>query len=339
MKTKIIATLGPKSGSPKILREMIQAGVNIFRMNFSYCTYEEYIARRDIIQKISGEIKQDVKIMIDLKGPRFRIGDLPDSGRELYKDDEVIFTTDTKEATDDIILIEGPSLHTDILVGEPLYLANGAIELSVTRVEGTKIHASVVMGGTLFSKKAINVPATNITASALTNKDIYDVQFGLKEGVDYIALSFVQTAEDVDKLKMLVEDKVKIISKIERPIAVKNIDTIIRASDAIMIARGDLGIEMPIEDIPTVQKHLIKHAAWHNTGSIVATQMLLSMINNNHPTRAEVSDVANAVFDGADAVMLSDETAAGNYPVLAVETMAKIIRKAEKYMHAKPNYL
>ncbi len=339
MKTKIIATLGPKSKNPETIQKLIQAGVNIFRINFSYCTYEEYIFYRNVIQKISEELKQDIKIMMDLKGPRFRVGNLPENGRELYKDDEVIFTTDKKEVTDEVILVEGPSLHTDILAGEPLYLANGAIELSVTQVADTKIHASVVTGGTLFSKKSINVPATNITASALTDKDIDDVQFGLKEGVDYIALSFVQTEEDVCKLKMLVEDKVKIISKIERPIAVKNIDSIIKASDAIMIARGDLGIEMPIEDIPTVQKHLIKHAAWHNTGSIVATQMLLSMINNNHPTRAEVSDVANAVFDGADAVMLSDETAAGNYPVLAVEIMAKIIRKAEKYMHAKPNYL
>ena len=339
MKTKIIATLGPKSGSPEVLRQFIQAGVRIFRMNFSYCTYDEYIFRRDTISQISRELKEDVKIMMDLKGPRFRVGMLPEDGRKLHEDEQIIFTTNKEEETDDIILIEGPSLHTDIQAGEPLYLANGSIELAVTKVSDNKIYASVITGGVLFSKKAVNVPITSISASALTYKDINDVQFGLKEGVDYIALSFVQTAEDVEKLKIIVGNKAKIISKIERPIAVKNIDSIIQASDAIMIARGDLGIEMPIEDIPVVQKHLIRHASWHNTGSIVATQMLLSMIDNNHPTRAEVSDVANAIFDGADAVMLSDETAAGDHPVLAVQTMAKIVRRAEQYMHAKPNYL
>jgi pyruvate kinase len=339
MRTKIIATIGPKSESPEMLRKLILAGVDVARMNFSHCTYDEYIARRDAIKVICEEEKQEVKIMMDLKGPRLRVGNLPEEGRELRKDEEVVFTTDKKEEAGNIILIEDPYLHADISEGDPLFLANGAMELKVSKVSGTKIHASVITGGTLFSRKAVNVPMTTLTTSSLSDKDIDDVQFGLKEGVDYIALSFVQSAEDVEKLRALVGDKAKIISKIERPIAVKNIDSIIRVSDAIMIARGDLGIEIPMEEIPTIQKHLIRHAAWHNTGSIVATQMLLSMIENNHPTRAEVSDVANAVFDGADSVMLSDETASGDYPVEAVETMAKIVRKAEKYMYAKPNYL
>ena len=322
-----------------MLRKLVLAGMDVARMNFSHCTCEEYIARRDALKKICEEEKQDVKIMLDLKGPRLRVGSLPEEGRELRKDEEVVFTTDKKEETSEVILIEDPYLHTDISEGDPLFLANGAMELAVTKVIGTKIYATVVTGGTLFSRKAVNVPMTTLTTSSLTNKDIDDVQFGLSEGADYIALSFVQNAEDVGRLRALVGDKAKIISKIERPIAIKNIDSIIKASDAIMIARGDLGIEMPMEEIPTVQKHLIRHASWHNTGSIVATQMLLSMIENSHPTRAEVSDVANAVFDGADSVMLSDETAAGDYPVEAVETMAKVVRKAEKYMYSKPNYL
>jgi pyruvate kinase len=339
MRTKIIATIGPKSESPEMLRKLVLAGMDVARMNFSHCTYDEYIARRDALKKICEEEKQDVKILLDLKGPRLRVGNLPEEGRELRKDEEVVFTTEKKEESDSIILIEDPYLHTDISEGDPLFLANGAMELTVTKISGTKIYATVITGGTLFSRKAVNVPMTTLTTSSLTNKDIDDVQFGLSEGADYIALSFVQNAEDVGRLRALVGDKSKIISKIERPIAVKNIDSIIMASDAIMIARGDLGIEMPMEEIPTVQKHLIRHASWHNTGSIVATQMLLSMIENSHPTRAEVSDVANAVFDGADSVMLSDETAAGDYPVESVETMAKIVRRAEKYMYSKPNYL
>ncbi|MDD5098822.1 MAG: pyruvate kinase, partial [Candidatus Colwellbacteria bacterium] len=247
--------------------------------------------------------------------------------------------TDRKEEEKGIILIDDPYLHSDINEGDPLYLVNGAIELTVIKVTGTKIFARAITGGHLFSRKAVNVPHTKLTTSSLTNKDIDDIQFGLEAGVDYVALSFVQDAEDVNRLRSLVGNDIKIISKIERPLAVKNIDAIIQASDSIMIARGDLGIEMPMEDIPVVQKHLISHAAWHNKGSIVATQMLLSMVENNHPTRAEVSDVANAVMDGADAVMLSDESASGAHPVLAIRTMAKIVHKAEKFLYSKPNCL
>jgi len=339
MKTKIIATIGPKSKSPEILREMVLAGMDIARMNFSYCTYDDYILRRDILIRICEEEKREVKMMLDLKGPRLRVGELPENGHELYHGEEVIFTTNKQEEGEEIILIDDLHLHNDIKPGDPLYLANGTIELLVTKIVDTKIYTSVINGGFLFSRKAVNVPMTTLTTTGITDKDIEDVRFGLSQKVDYIALSFVQTAEDVEKLKTLVNGKAKIISKIERPIAVQNIDAIIKASDAIMIARGDLGVEMPVEDIPVIQKHLIRHAAWHNTGSIVATQMLLSMIENNHPTRAEVSDVANAVFDGVDAVMLSDETAVGHYPVEAVSAMAKIIRKAEKYMQSRPNWL
>ncbi|MDD4931066.1 MAG: pyruvate kinase [Candidatus Colwellbacteria bacterium] len=339
MRTKIIATIGPRSESPKILRELILAGIDIARMNFSHCTYDEYKARKKAIEKICAEEKRSVKILLDLKGPRLRVGELPEDGVEINEDDEVVFSTDKEEIKKGIIFIEDPYLHDDIKEGDPLFLVNGAIELTVTKIVGRKIYARAVTSGTLFSRKAVNVPNTKLTTSSLSNKDIDDIQFGLEEGMDYVALSFVQDAEDVNRLKALVGDSAKIISKIERPLAVKNIDSIIQASDSIMIARGDLGIEMPMEEIPTVQKHLIKHASWYGKGSIVATQMLLSMVEKPHPTRAEVSDVANAVFDGADAVMLSDESASGAYPVESVRMMAKIVQKAEKYQYSKPNYL
>ncbi len=336
MRTKIIATIGPKSESPEMLHKLIMAGVNIARMNFSHCTYDEYNARKKAIEKISAEEKKDVKIMLDLRGPRLRVGELPEEGIELHEDEEIVFSTDEK---DEAIFINDPYLHNDIKVGDPLFLTNGAMELKVIKISGKKIYGSVLTGGTLFSRKAVNVPRTALTTSSLTEKDIDDIQFGLKAGMDYVALSFVQDAKDVERLRSLVGDDIKIISKIERPLAVKNIDSIIQASDSIMVARGDLGIEMAAEDIPVVQKHLIKHASWHEKGSIVATQMLLSMVDKNHPTRAEVSDVANAVFDGADAVMLSDESASGSYPEESVKMMAKIIHKAEKYNYSRPNYL
>lgn len=339
MRTKIVVTVGPKSESPEMLRELVLAGMDVARMNFSHCTYDEYNARKKALERICAEEKKDVKILLDLKGPRLRVGELPESGLEIHEDTEVVFSTDKDEAKNGIILIEDPYLHDDINEGDPLFLVNGAIELVVTKVSGRKIHTRAVTGGTLFSRKAVNVPNTKLTTSSLTNKDIDDIQFGLEAGMDYVALSFVQDANDVNRLRSLVGNDVKIISKIERPLAVKNIDSIIQASDTIMIARGDLGIEMPMEEIPVVQKNLIRHASWLGKGTIVATQMLLSMVDKPHPTRAEVSDVANAVFDGADAVMLSDESASGAYPAESVRMMAKIVHKAEKYLYSKPNYL
>jgi pyruvate kinase len=339
MRTKIVVTIGPKSESPEMLRELVLAGMDVARMNFSHCTYDEYNARKKAIERICAEEKKDVKILLDLQGPRLRVGELPEMGIEIYEDTEVVFSTDKDEAKNGIIFINDPYLHDDIKEGDPLFLVNGAIELTVMKVVGKKIYTRAVNGGVLFSRKAVNVPNTKLTTSSLTNKDIDDIQFGLEAGMDYVAISFVQDANDINRLRSLVGDDVKIISKIERPLAVKNIDSIIQASDSIMIGRGDLGIEMPMEEIPIVQKHLIRQAAWHNKGSIVATQMLLSMVDKPHPTRAGVSDVANAVFDGADAVMLSDETASGNHPIEAIKMMAKIVHKAEKFMYSKPNYL
>lgn len=337
MRTKIIATIGPKSESPEIIRELVKAGADIFRMNFSHCTYDEYRARKSAIQAIAQEEGRDVKIMIDLQGPRLRVGELPEEGIEMSEDKTFVFSTDKE--SNEAIFIDDPHLHNDVKVGDPLYLVNGAIELIVTSVEGREIKAKVISGGTLYSRKAVNLPYTALTTSSLTEKDLSDIEFSVKEGADYIALSFVQTADDVTRLRGLVGENIKIVSKIERAIALKNIDSIIKASDAIMIARGDLGIELPMEDVPIVQKHLIRMASWHGKASIVATQMLLSMVEKVKPTRAEVNDVANAVFDGADAVMLSDESANGENPVAAVKTMAKIVGRVEADLYDKPNDL
>jgi pyruvate kinase len=213
------------------------------------------------------------------------------------------------------------------------------MELVVKEVSKTGFTAEVIRGGTLFSRKGVNVPETLLSESGLTAKDVADVAFGLEQGIDYVAISFVQTADDVRKLKDIVQGRAKIISKIESAVALKHIDEIIQESDAIMIARGDLGVEIPLERVPFVQKNLIRQAIWHKTGTIVATQMLLSMVNSPDPTRAEVSDVANAILDGADAVMLSDETAGGAYPIEAIQTLARIARETERLFLNTESYL
>ena len=333
MKTKIIATIGPKSESYEELKAMTEAGLNIARMNFSHCTVEEYQLRKANIERINKELGTSVEILQDLQGPRIRVGKLPTEGVELEEGKTYVFSYEQKEyEPGGVIPIGDPYLHVDVKVGEPFYLANGDMELVITDVQGAQIHAKVITEGTLFSRKAINVPRTNLTCGGVTEKDIEDAKFGVVQGADYIALSFVQSADDIIKLRSVFPDKkIKIIAKIERALALDNIDAIIEESDGIMIARGDLGIEIPMEDLPIIQKNLIRHAHWHNKPAIVATQMMMSMVDHEHPSRAEVSDVANAVFEGGDAVMLSDETAAGKHPAKAVAMMVKIVKRTEDY--------
>lgn len=331
MRTKIIATLGPKSESPIMIQKLVRAGMNIARMNFSHCTQEEFIKRSAVLKKLRTPDKQKVQIMQDLQGPRLRVGEVSVNGVEVREGEKVIFTTDHKNTN--AILIDDPYLHLDIATGDPMFLANGAIECKVRKVTKSLIQVEVIRGGRFFSHVAVNVPRTKLTTSGLTKKDIKDVKFALSRGVDYIALSFVQSADDVKKLRTIVGTKAKIIAKIERQIALSHIDAIIQAADGIMVARGDLGAELPVEEVPFVQKNLIRHAAWHTKPAIVATQMLFSMVDHPHPTRAEVSDIANAVWDGADAVMLSDETASGKFPVEALSTMARIVKKTEHYRY------
>lgn len=331
MRTKIVATIGPRSESPEMLRALAEAGMDIARMNFSHCTQPEFIQRSTTLRSIGTALHRDIKIMQDLKGPRLRVGNVSSEGRTFTLDEEVVFST--KKGAADALWIDDPYLHVDIQTEDPLFLANGAIEMVVTGVQNDRITARVIRGGRVFANVAVNVPRTHLTTAGLTEKDITDVQFALAHGVDYIALSFVQSAEDVNTLREIVKGRAKIIAKIERRVALTHIDDIIQAADGIMVARGDLGAELPVEEVPFVQKNLIRHAAWHGKPSIVATQMLFSMVDRPHPTRAEVSDVANAVWDGADAVMLSDETASGKFPVESVHTMARIIKRTEHFRY------
>lgn len=332
MQTKIIATVGPKSESPEVIKSLVREGMDVARMNFSHCTYEEYKNRVSHIKKFSKNLKREVKILQDLKGPRIRVGELPKDGRLLQDGETIYFSTDPKAPTTHIYLND-PHIHLDLKVGDPVFLASGIMEAEVTRISNKTITCRVIRGGVLYSRKAVNAPNTKLTTSGLTKKDIEDVKFGLKEGVDYIAMSFVQSAKDVEHLRKLVGNKAKIISKIESAVGLRNIEEIVEASDSIMIARGDLGVEMPMEKLPFIQKHLTQLAIWHGKGVIAATQMLSSMINHPHPTRAEVSDIANAVWDGVDAVMLSDETAAGEHPLEALRVMVKVVKEAEDSMH------
>lgn len=338
MKTKIIATLGPSSDAYEVIDHLVRDGLDIVRFNFSHCTYEEFQTRKAKIQKAARAHKKEVAILMDLQGPKIRVGVLPSEGRKLTEGDSVVFSTKIKNDAN-VIFIDDPYLHVDIKKGESIFLADGAMELTVTKIQADRITAKVKRGGMLYSRKGVNVPHTKLTTSGLTAKDIRDVKFGLKEGIDYVAISFVQTAEDVLRLRSIVKNKAKIIAKIETALALKNIDAIIQASDAIMVARGDLGIEVAEEKLPFIQKNIIRQAAWHGKASITATQMLLSMTGNARPTRAEVSDVANAVLDGSDGVMLSDETASGKHPVRALETLVRIVRQAEAYFFDKPNLL
>lgn len=338
MKTKIVATVGPSSESPEVIHKLVAAGMDIARMNFSHCTPEEYRSRKKNIAAAAKKEKRHVTILQDLQGPRIRVGsEIPKEGRPLAEKEMVIFSTEpTKERG--VITIDHPYLHSEIKAGEPMYLANGQLELIVRKVKGKQIETEVIRGGMLFPRKAVNVPHTKLSISGLTAKDKKDLKFSLSEGVDYVGISFVQSADDIRAARKIIGTKAKIVAKIETAFALRDIDDIIKESDAIMVARGDLGIEVPEEKVPFIQKNLIRHAAWHGKGSIVATQMLLSMVDHAHPTRAEVSDVANAVWDGADAVMLSDETANGQYPVAAIKAMARIAKQAETFSN-QDNFL
>lgn len=336
MKTKIIATLGPKTDVEGVVEGLVEAGMDIARMNFSHCTREEFIKRKAMITSANQKLGKNVQILQDLQGPRIRVGELPPEGRHLERGEIVSFSADN---TPDTIHIDSPSLLESISVDHPIFLSSGQIELIVKSTTATSFTAEVVRGGVLFSRKGVNVPETQLSISGLTEKDLEDVVFALSEGVDYIAVSFVQTADDIRKLKSIVQGRAKIIAKIESAIALKNIDEIIQESDIIMIARGDLGVEIPLERVPFVQKNLIRQANWHKTGAIVATQMLLSMVESPEPTRAEVSDIANAILDGAHALMLSDETAGGQYPLQSVQTMVKIAKETERLFMNSESYL
>lgn len=330
-RTKIIANVGPVSANPEILEGMLREGVDIFRFNFSHGTYEQYDNWTKMIEDAIEKVGRPAKIYQDLCGPRMRVGKQPEGGRKLEIGQKVTFVRNGEEENDDQITMTGVDLIGDMKPGERILLANGAMALTVEAVTDHSIEATVTQGGVLTSNKQINVPDTTLTASALTDKDRQDLAYGLTKNFPYIGISFVQDAKDVNDLRALLPADRQLVSKVERQAAINNIDEIIAASDIVMVARGDMGAEIPFEEVPFVQKMMVAKCIYANKPAITATQMLTSMMENPYPTRAEVSDIANAVLEGTGGVWLSDETAVGKYPVEAVRVMRTVVERAEQF--------
>lgn len=330
-KTKIIATIGPASDNKNILEKLILLGIDGARLNFSHGSHQEHGGKIKLIRELEKKLNRHVAIIADIQGPKIRIGNLPESGIELKNGQEITIDTGTREFYENRIPLPSLMFRDGTKEGHLVFLDDGTLQIKITGKRAGIFKAIVLRGGILFSKKGVNVPSLEITSSILNAKDKADIEFAVKTGVDYIALSFLRNAQDLrDAKKFLGKADVKIIAKIERPEALVNIDEIIAEADAVMVARGDLGIETPLWELPIRQKEIIDKVRNQMKPVIVATQMLDSMIRNPIPTRAEVSDVANAVYDSADAVMLSGETASGRYPLEAVEVMNKILKSTEK---------
>ncbi len=332
-RTKIIATIGPASEQLSTLEKMAKAGMDICRLNFSFADHEEHLRKIERIRQVSRKLGKSIAILQDLQGPKIRIGKLKGPVR-VKKGDEVILSGKTAHKSDFYLPTTYSKIAADTQPGKTILVADGRIILRVEKVaaRAKEVVCKVLTGGTIITGKGINLPYTDISMPALTKKDIADAKFGIKAGVDAIALSFVRSAKDIMKLRRLLQQEncsIPIIAKLEKPEAMDNLDEIIAAADGVMVARGDLADEISFERVPTAQKRIIRAANCEKKLSIIATEMLSSMIENPLPTRAEVSDVANGVLDGADIVMLSNETATGRNPVKAVKTMAKIIREAE----------
>ena len=336
-RTKIVATVGPACDTYEGLLSLVKAGVNVFRLNFSHGTHEEKLAVIEKVRKIIKEEPYNISILADLQGPKLRVGELENNKLTLKEKDEFIFTTEKIVGTNDKIYVSYPNLTTDVKPGERIFLDDGKMELEVLKVLNEKeVLMRVRLGGILTPKKGVNLPDSELTMPSMTEKDLTDLAFILAQKLDWVALSFVRKAEDITELKKLIKlqgGKTKVIAKIEMPEALKNLRDIIVESDGIMVARGDLGVEIPIEQVPVIQKDIIRKCMHRAKPVIVATQMMESMLERTKPNRSEVSDVANAVLEGADAVMLSGETAAGLYPTLVVETMSKIILEVERTLY------
>ena len=337
--TKIIATLGPATNTKEKIRELFKAGVTMFRLNSSHETVEVHKRNLDFIREIEKEENAIIPVLLDLQGPKIRIGNLPNSIE--IKKGQLLKFKNQLEIIDDVLPVDYKGMAQDVSVGEMIMIDDGKIQLEVEKIDGDVIYAKVLTDGILKQRKGINVPGSQGSLDVLTARDIMFVEFAAKNNIDYLALSFVREASDVVKLRDLLEkfgnSNAKIISKIEKPQAVEHIDEIIEVSDGIMVARGDLGIEISMEKVPIVQKTIIRKTNLKRKVVIVATQMLESMIENPIPTRAETSDVANAILDGTDAIMLSGETAAGAYPVEAVKMMKKIADTVEESQIMRKN--
>ncbi len=333
-KTKIVCTLGPATDNEDVLRQMMLAGMNVARCNFSHATYDEHKKRMDMIKKLRKEVGQPVAILLDTKGPEVRVKNFKD-GRVTLEDGQLFtLTADEVEGTKDKVSVTYNRLYEDLEVGMRVLIDDGLIEMQVEQVDRTNIVCRVINGGTVSNHKGVNVPDVDLSMPYISDKDREDILFGISQDVDFIAASFVQKKEDILQLRRLLEKNggsdIKIIAKIENAQGVTNIDDIIEVSDGIMVARGDMGVEIPYEEVPVIQKKIIKKVYRTGKQVITATQMLESMIKNPRPTRAETTDVANAVYDGTSAIMLSGETAGGSYPVEAVKTMVRIAERTEQ---------
>ncbi|MCH2229834.1 MAG: pyruvate kinase [Crocinitomicaceae bacterium] len=334
-KTKIVATMGPASSDKKILKQMFLEGVNVCRLNFSHGSHEDHAKTINTIRELNDETGLNVAILADLQGPKIRTGNIKDNSMDLVEGSTVYIYTEDRLGEGDSFSINYSQLPQDVKQGERILLDDGKLALDITETNGKdKITATVVYGGKLSSHKGVNLPNTKISMPCLTEKDLVDLDFALEKNVDWIGLSFVRSARDIIELKHIISvnlGKAKVIAKIEKPEAIDDIDEIVQESDALMVARGDLGVEIPYQNVPIIQKMLINKCILNAKPVIVATQMMESMIVNSSPTRAEVNDVANAVLDGADAVMLSGETSVGKYPVEVIRTMNNIVLEMETF--------
>lgn len=330
---KIVATLGPASSSLQVIRELFLAGVDVFRLNFSHGSYESHLKNYEAIRQVEEETSRPIGILLDLQGPKFRIGVFSEDHIVLEAGKEFKLDQDLSPGDAQRVNLPHPEIFSALEENVRLLLDDGRVCLRVSEANSTYVVTEVEVGGILSSNKGVNIPGLEIPVSPLTAKDRKDLEYGLSLGVDWVALSFVQRPEDMQELSKIVDGRARILAKIEKPSAIDQLDDIIVESDAIMIARGDLGIEIPYENVPAIQKQILRKCRKAGKSVIVATQMLDSMINSPLPTRAEAADVATAIYDGADAVMLSGETAVGDYAVDAVATMSKIIENVENDPH------
>lgn len=342
-KTKIVCTIGPASDSEEKLRELMLAGMNVARLNFSHGTHEEHKVRIDRIKKVREELGLPVAILLDTKGPEYRIRTFENDKIHLHDGDTFTFTTDEIVGNQERVAVSYKNLHKDLEVGNKIYVNNGLVHFVVEKIEGHDVICKVTAGGELSNRKSMSFPGKVLKQIYLSEVDKSDLLFGIENDVDFVACSFVSCKQDIDDVRAFLDahtpdDNISLIAKIENQHGVDNIDEICQACDGIMIGRGDMGVEIPFEELPKIQKQLITKCRLLGKRVITATEMLESMIYNPRPTRAEISDVANAVYDGTSAIMLSGETAAGKYPVLAVQTMAKIAETTEKNINYKKRF-
>lgn len=334
-KTKIVATIGPVSANKEVLMGMIKNGLDVVRLNFSHGTHEDHKKVVDFVREIDAELGTNTSLLADLQGPKLRVGEMENGSVELVVGQTITISTTKQIGTNKVIYTNYKEFAQDVKSGERVLLDDGKIVMTILSTNGKDtVECEVVQGGPLSSKKGLNLPNTKVSLPSLSEKDLSDLHFALGENVDWIGLSFVRNAADVKALKEIIfstEKHAKVVSKIEKPEAVDDIDAIIEETDAVMVARGDLGVEVPLETVPLIQKMIVRKCVERARPVIVATQMMESMVTNMTPTRAEVTDVANAVLDGADAVMLSGETSVGKYPVEAIRMMNNIIGEAEKF--------